>query len=63
MGQDAKGGVGKSTQDFRGEYNRKKASTPPRVEQHSTTGHVHHDIHRKDQGALRLARLDRRKHR
>ena len=36
--QEAKGGVGKSTQDFRSKYKRKKASTPPRVEQHSTIG-------------------------
>ena len=58
--QDAKGDIGKSTKDFRGEHNRKEASTLPRVEQHPTKGHVHHDIHLEDQGDLRLAWLDKR---
>ena len=58
--QDAEGGVGKSTKDFHGEYNRKKSSTPQRVEQHPTKGHAHHDIYLEDQGVARLARLNKR---
>ena len=29
-----------------------KTSTPPRVEQHLTKGHVHHKLHLEDKGAL-----------
>ena len=36
--------------DFRGRHNPKKASTPPRVEQRPTKGHVHHKLHLEGQG-------------
>ena len=43
---------GEPQEDFRGQHDRKKASTPSRVERYTTEGHVNRQLHLEDQGVV-----------